>query len=95
MIHENHTIKSFRLVAPYTLEIIFENNNCKTINFFPVLKGEMYGPLKNPENFERVTLDKEVKTIVWPNGADFNPDLLYNWDQHIDELTERAKQWTT
>lgn len=95
MIHEQHTIKSFRKVALYTLDIIFEDNRCKTINFLPVLKGEMYGPLKNPEYFDKVKLDTEVHTIVWPNGADFDPALLYNWENHINELTQRAKQWTT
>jgi hypothetical protein len=93
MTHEHHTIKSFRKVAPHTLDIIFEDNKCKTINFLPVLKGEMFGPLKNAEYFDKVRLDDEVHTLVWPNGADFDPALLYNWEQHVEELTQRAKQW--
>ena len=93
MLHEIHTIKSFRKVAPYTLEIVFGNNNCKTINFLPVLNGEMYGPLKNADCFDKVILDPEVKTIVWPNGADFDPALLYNWEQNVEELKRRSKEW--
>ena len=95
MLHEIHTIKSFRKIAPYTLEIVFGNNNCKTINFLPVLNGEMYGPLKNADYFDKVILDLEVKTIVWPNGADFDPALLYNWEQNVEELKRRSKQWET
>lgn len=95
MLHEIHTIKSFRKIAPYTLEIIFGNNNCKTINFLPVLNGEMYGTLKNADFFDKVILDTEVKTIVWPNGADFDPSLLYNWEQYIEELKHRSKEWET
>lgn len=95
MYHEHHIIKSFRKAALYTLDIIFEDNTCKTINFLPVLKGEMFGPLKDPEYFDKVMLDTEVKTIVWPNGADFDPAILYNWDRHIDELAQRATQWNT
>ncbi len=88
-----HKIKSFHIAAPYTLQIVFEDNSCKTINFFPVLNGEMFGLLRDPEYFNQVILDTEVNTIVWPNGADFDPALLYNWDHHINELTQRAKKW--
>ena len=95
MLHEIHTIKSFRKVAPYTLEIVFGNNNCKTINFLPVLNGEMYGPLKDGDCFDKVILDPEVKTIVWPNGADFDPALLYNWEQNIEGLKRGSKGWET
>ncbi len=93
MKHEIHIIKSFRIIKPYTLEIVFGNNKLKTINFLPVLSGEIYGPLKNLNCFNKVILDTEVNTIVWPNGADFDPTLLYYWEHHIDELTQRAEKW--
>ncbi|MEK6614605.1 MAG: DUF2442 domain-containing protein [Bacteroidota bacterium] len=93
MQYEFHNIKSFCLTASYTLEIIFDDNTHKVIDFSPVLYGEMYGPLKNSALFNKVALDKEVHTLVWPNGADFNPSLLYHWEQHIDELSARAKKW--
>ena len=93
MQHKIHSIKSFHIVAPYTLEIIFEDNKSKAINFLPDLNGEMYGPLQNPDLFNRVKIDDEVKTILWPNGADFDPALLYHWEHHIEELTIRAKEW--
>ena len=53
----------------------------------------MYGPLKNEDCFDKVILDPEVKTIVWPNGADFDPALLYNWEQYVEELKRRSKEW--
>lgn len=95
MKHEIHTVKSFHIIKPFTLGIVFGNNNYKTINFLPILTGEMYGPLKSLDYFDKVMLDTEVNTIVWTNGADFDPALLYNWQHHIDELTQRAKKWKT
>lgn len=94
MEHSIHKIIAFRSLGKYQLEITFEDNESKTIDFLPVLYGEMYGPLKNPALFEKVFLDKEVQTIAWPNGADFDPSLLYHWDNHISELSERAKLWS-
>ncbi|HEX8234349.1 MAG TPA: hypothetical protein VF600_00170 [Abditibacteriaceae bacterium] len=43
--------------------------------------------------FNQVQLDPEVHTLVWPNGADFDPATLHDWPQHIQELKVRANQW--
>ena len=44
-----------------------------------VLAGELYGALADEEVFDSVRLDEEAHTLVWPNGADFDPAMLYNW----------------
>lgn len=41
------------------------------------LFGPMFEPLKDPEVFRRLELNAELDTIVWPNGADFAPEFLY------------------
>ncbi|MCR4293230.1 MAG: DUF2442 domain-containing protein [Candidatus Kuenenia sp.] len=41
------------------------------------LWGEMFLPLKDKVRFSGFSLDKELETIVWPNGADFAPEFLY------------------
>lgn len=41
------------------------------------LWGEVFEPLKNKARFAEFALDKELETIVWPNGADFAPEFLY------------------
>ncbi len=35
------------------------------------------GLYKYPDFFKQVKLDDEVQTLVWPNGADFDPSILY------------------
>jgi hypothetical protein len=32
----------------------------------------------NPALFRQVTVDPQLGTIVWPNGADVDPDVLYH-----------------
>jgi hypothetical protein len=41
------------------------------------LWGEVFQPLKDQSRFAEFYLDKELETIVWPNGADFAPEFLY------------------
>ncbi|WP_341792326.1 hypothetical protein [Rickettsia endosymbiont of Gonocerus acuteangulatus] len=38
--------------------------------------GSVFEPLKDKNLFARVTLDEELQTIVWSNGADFAPEFL-------------------
>ncbi len=52
----------------------------------------MYDPLTNHDYFNKVMLDTEVNTNFWPNGADFDPALLYHWEHHILEFTLWAKK---
>ena len=93
MIHPIYRVLSFEIVAPYTLRVRFDDGSVQTINFEPVLAGELYGPLRDPKLFNRVSVDREVKTLAWPNGADFDPATLHDWPLHEQALVERARHW--
>ena len=43
----------------------------------PLLTGPVFEPLKEQRYFERVSVDPIAGTVVWPNGADFVPEALY------------------
>ncbi len=40
-------------------------------------KGPMFQPLQDVEYFAKVSVDSELGTVVWPNGADLAPDVLH------------------
>lgn len=40
------------------------------------LEGEIFEPLKDGDYFKAFQLHPELRTIVWPNGADFAPEFL-------------------
>lgn len=95
MIHPICRVESFQIVAPYTLRVQFDDNTEQAIDFEPILAGELYGPLRDLALFNEVQVDREVHTLVWPNGADFDPATLHDWPDHVQELTARARQWAT
>ena len=55
--------------------------------------GELYGPLRNPDLFSTVTIDREAHTLVWPNGADFDPAILHDWPDHEASMIALAQRW--
>ena len=93
MAHEIYRVFSFEKIAPFTLRIQFDDGTSQTIDFRPVLKGELYGPLQDSTLFDRVRIDPEVHTLVWPNGADFDPAILHNWPESGTALKALAARW--
>jgi hypothetical protein len=93
MKHEIYKVTSFLVQGPFVLRVSFDDGTSQVIDFEPVLRGEMFGPLKNKRKFSRVRIDPEVHTLVWPNGADFDPATLHDWPLHARELAERARGW--
>jgi Protein of unknown function (DUF2442) len=93
MPHPIHRVRNFTISAPYSLRVQFDDDSEQTIDFRPVLSGELFGPLQDLAIFNQVRIDPEVQTLVWPNGADFDPATLHDWPAHAEILAARAKQW--
>jgi hypothetical protein len=47
MSHKLYRVVHFESVADYTLKITFDDDSTQTINFCPVLKGALFGPLQD------------------------------------------------
>ena len=93
MQHKIYRVCFFGIVRPYTVRIGFDDGTEQTIDFQPVLTGELFGPLRDLAVFDQVRIDPEVHTLVWPNGADFDPATLHDWPIHAEAMAARAKQW--
>ncbi len=94
MFHEIYTISGFEVIAPYTLRIRFNDDRVQVINFWPMLHGELYGPLRDLDLFNQARLDAEAGTLVWPNEADFDPATLHDWDEVGDAMIAMARSWS-
>jgi hypothetical protein len=75
------------------LRIRFDDGVERLIDLEPILWGELYGPLRDPELFRTVRLDPEFKTLVWGNGADFDPSILHDWPEHEQAWHVLAAKW--
>ena len=93
MSHPIFRVRSVEIVAPFTLRMRFDDGAERQIDFRPVLAGELFGPLRDVRLFNQVRLDPEVHTLVWPNGADFDPATLHDWPSHEVALRELAQRW--
>ena len=60
----------------YELRLTFSDGSVGDIDLADELWGEMFEPLRDPSLFTRVEVDPELGTVVWPNGADLDPESL-------------------
>ena len=93
MTHPIYKVTGFEIAGPCVLRVSFNDGTVQSIDFRPTLAGELYAPLNDVEFFNKVSLDPEVHTLVWPNGADYDPATLHDWPIHERALSERAKRW--
>lgn len=93
MSHPLYQVCAVMIIEPYTLRVQLTDNTEQIINLQPVLAGELYGPLLDLQLFNQVPVDSEVKTLVWPNGADFDPATLHDWPEHKEAFAARAREW--
>jgi hypothetical protein len=72
-------VRGVRHVKDYELEITFSDGTVAKLDFRRriVGRGGVFAPLESVDFFKQVSVDGEAGTLVWPNGVDFCPDVLY------------------
>ena len=65
-----------RYVSGHTVWLRFSDGAEGEMDLSSELHGEVFEPLKDVEYFRRLKVDHELRTVVWPNGADFAPEFL-------------------
>jgi hypothetical protein len=61
------------------VHLAFTDGSIGAVDLAPWVKGRggVFAALQDPTFFARVTVDTDAGTIVWPNGVDLDPDVLY------------------
>ena len=61
----------------HIIHVVFDDGMEGDIDFVEELEGEVSAPLNDLQYFKQFRVDPEIHTLVWPNGADFAPEFLY------------------
>ena len=92
MKHPLYRVTDVQRVGPFELRVRFDDDTEQRIDFQPVLRGELYGPMRDPAMFAQVSIDPAVHTLVWPNGADFDPATLHDWSDVGSRMIKMAQR---
>lgn len=81
----SHRIKKVQYLDGYRLQILFDNGKNKVVDLVGIVNKaqNMLLPLKDMEYFKKVKCDGF--SVVWPNGMDLCPDVLYEMGKDIDK----------
>lgn len=66
----------------YKLLLTFDNNEKRVFNVMPYLGKGIFAELKDLKVFSSVRV--EFDTISWANGADLDPEILYEDSLPLD-----------
>jgi hypothetical protein len=69
-------IVAVRYVADYRIWIRFSDGIEGDVNLDADLSGPVFEPLRDVTAFRRLNLDPDLRTVVWPTGADLAPEFL-------------------
>jgi len=70
-------LETAEYIENYRLRLTFSDGKVGDIDLASELWGEMFEPLNDLALFKLFKVDPELGTVVWPNGADFAPEFLY------------------
>lgn len=73
-------VKEVEVLPPYGLRLTFRDGSSGIVDGSSWLGGAddgVFAPLRDPSFFAQVYVDHGAGTIAWPNGADVDPDTLY------------------
>jgi Protein of unknown function (DUF2442) len=72
-------IHRVEVLHDFNVRLEFTDGTTREIDLEPYLHGQVFESLRNdPEAFRTVHVDGRSGTIVWDNGADIDPDVLYH-----------------
>ena len=69
-------VRSVEYRGGHRLHLAFTDGAEGEVDLARHLDGPVFAPLRDPGAFATVYLHPELRTIAWPNGADFAPEFL-------------------
>lgn len=70
-------VKAVTPLEPFTVRVRFADGEIRDVDIEPLLEGPAFQALRDSTVFAAGEVDELGDTIVWPNGADIDPEVLY------------------
>jgi hypothetical protein len=70
-------VEKAKALPGFRLFLSFDDGTAGEIDLASQLYGPVFEPLKDERYFAQARVNHELGTVVWPNGADFAPEFLY------------------
>ena len=71
-------IRSAKATEGFKVSLEFTDGARKEVDLEPYLHGPIFDSIRSdPRLFRSLKVDQRIGTIVWENGADIDPDVLY------------------
>lgn len=71
-------VEKVEVPRPHVLRVTFDDGLTKELEFIPGNnRGTMFEDLNDPDFFKEARVDRESRTICWPNGLDLDPAVLH------------------
>ena len=68
-------ISKAEYLGDYRIRLWFNNGEVRIVDLANSLRGEAFRPLHDLDYFKQFSI--RFNTIEWENGADFDPEYLY------------------
>jgi len=70
-------IRGVETLGGFLVRLSLTDGSTREVDLGPYLNGPVFEPIRGDTAFfQSVRVDQELGTIVWPNGADIDPDVL-------------------
>jgi hypothetical protein len=85
-------VRTVQLLGGYRVRLAFTDETTRDVDLDRYLRGPVFDIIRKDRSvFEAVCVDPQLGTIVWPNGADIDPDVLYHgWTPEWMESREES-----
>jgi hypothetical protein len=71
-------VRSVEPLQGLSVRLQFTDGTRRDVDLSQFMRGPVFGELRDDVRlFRQVRVDEQLGTIVWPNGADIDPDVLY------------------
>ena len=70
-------IENAQYIEGYKIQLTFKDGKVGVLDLQDSLKGCVFEPLRDIENFKKFSIHPEIKILTWESGADIAPEFAY------------------